>query len=258
MRTISFPSVEAFTAGIASRRERSVYLDGLALLQEASTPRETFSPASTDFGSEVARMSRELPHLAPHLVESATRVRDAVNSQAWADDSNVDLALAVELHHLRNSMKDRFIDLAVELGRMKSEPSSRIQQQYSETALETGALWRDVSGMRECNFPEPAIKRTLGLRVIPRLHIESSQGRDAIRSLPGYPDHKVAVYKHTNSKGVTYYLNRGEVRLRGGHIEPIFFFTKVIDPVTASVLPANRVVKENPRNGFLTISKRSK
>ena len=61
-------------------------------------------------------------------------------------------------------------------------------------------------------------------------------------------------YSHTNSKGVTYYLHSTEVTLRGGKPQTIFFFAKVEknekgQPVD---LPADRVVKDNPRNGFLT------
>ena len=67
-------------------------------------------------------------------------------------------------------------------------------------------------------------------------------------------------YKHTNSKGVTYYLHSTEVQLRGAKGKPqtIYFFAKVEKNAkgTPVDLPADRVVKENPRNGFLTISKK--
>jgi hypothetical protein len=43
-------------------------------------------------------------------------------------------------------------------------------------------------------------------------------------------------YKHTNSKGVTYYLNAKEVTLD---------------------LPDDRTVNENPRNGFLTLKRKA-
>jgi hypothetical protein len=33
-------------------------------------------------------------------------------------------------------------------------------------------------------------------------------------------------YKHTNSKGVTYYLNAKEVTLRGGKTQTIYYFSK--------------------------------
>jgi len=34
-------------------------------------------------------------------------------------------------------------------------------------------------------------------------------------------------YKHTNSKGVTYYLHKTDVTLRGGKPQTIYFFAKV-------------------------------
>ena len=65
-------------------------------------------------------------------------------------------------------------------------------------------------------------------------------------------------YSHTNSKGVTYYLHSTEVTLRGGKAQTIYFFAKVEKNAKGKPvdLPADRVVKENPRNGFLTISKK--
>ena len=67
-------------------------------------------------------------------------------------------------------------------------------------------------------------------------------------------------YKHTNSKGVTYYLHSTEVQLRGAKGKPqtIYFFAKVENnPKGQPVdLPEDRIVKENPRNGFLTVSKK--
>lgn len=65
-------------------------------------------------------------------------------------------------------------------------------------------------------------------------------------------------YSHTNSKGVTYYLHSTSVTLRGGKNQTIYFFAKVAkNPKGTPVdLPSDRVVKENPRNGFLTVSKK--
>jgi len=65
-------------------------------------------------------------------------------------------------------------------------------------------------------------------------------------------------YKHTNSKGVTYYLYKSEVTLRGGKPQTIYFFAKTDNNAkgTATDLPEDREVRENPRNGFLTISKK--
>ena len=66
-------------------------------------------------------------------------------------------------------------------------------------------------------------------------------------------------YEHTNSKGVTYYLRKSEVTLRGGKPQTIYFFTKNADGVkgTACDLPEDRMVCENERNGFLTLKKKA-
>ena len=68
----------------------------------------------------------------------------------------------------------------------------------------------------------------------------------------------MAAYKHTNSKGVTYYLHKTEVTLRGGKPQTIYFFAKVEnnEKGTPAELPEDREVQENPRNGFLTIRKK--
>ena len=65
-------------------------------------------------------------------------------------------------------------------------------------------------------------------------------------------------YSHTNSKGITYYLHKSEVTLRGGKPQTIYVFTNTENhPKGTPVdLPEDRVVNENPRNGFLTLSKK--
>ena len=62
-------------------------------------------------------------------------------------------------------------------------------------------------------------------------------------------------YKHENSRGVTYYLNSKDVVLRGGKKQRIYYFSKDERP-EASDLPADMVVNENPRNGFLTVKRK--
>lgn len=63
------------------------------------------------------------------------------------------------------------------------------------------------------------------------------------------------MYSHRNSKGVLYYLNAKDVTLRGGKVQTIYFFSKDARPDTAASLPEDRVVNENPRNGFLVLKK---
>ena len=64
----------------------------------------------------------------------------------------------------------------------------------------------------------------------------------------------MAAYKHTNSKGVTYYLNSKEVTLRGGKVQRIYYFSKDERP-EGTELPSGFSVNENPRNGFLTVKR---
>ena len=68
-------------------------------------------------------------------------------------------------------------------------------------------------------------------------------------------------YKHTNSKGVTYYLHSTEVQLRGAKGKPqtINFFAKVENNAKGTPveeLPEGREVYESPRNGFLVVRKK--
>jgi hypothetical protein len=67
-------------------------------------------------------------------------------------------------------------------------------------------------------------------------------------------DQIMAAYKHTNSKGVTYYLNSKLVTLRGGKEQRIYYFSKDERP-EGTELPDGFVVNENPRNGFLTVKR---
>jgi len=62
-------------------------------------------------------------------------------------------------------------------------------------------------------------------------------------------------YEHTNSKGVTYYLNCKEVTLRGGKKSKQFYYFSKDKRPEACDLPEGKVVTENPRNGFLTVKK---
>lgn len=60
-------------------------------------------------------------------------------------------------------------------------------------------------------------------------------------------------YSHTNKKGVTYYLNTKDVTLKGGRVQPIYYFSKDKNRPEACALPDGKEVGENPRNGFLTV-----
>lgn len=62
-------------------------------------------------------------------------------------------------------------------------------------------------------------------------------------------------YSHTNSKGVTYYLHKKDVTLRGGKQQTIYYFAKDERPEAIDALPEGYGVIENPRNGFLTLKR---
>jgi hypothetical protein len=60
-------------------------------------------------------------------------------------------------------------------------------------------------------------------------------------------------YRHTNSRGITYYLNAKKVTLRGGKSQTIYYFSKDERRDTGVDLPDDRTVNEAPGNGFLTL-----
>ena len=66
-------------------------------------------------------------------------------------------------------------------------------------------------------------------------------------------------YEHTNKKGIKYYLHKSEVTLRGGKVQTIYFFTKDAKGGKGEPcdLPADRMVCENERNGFLVLKKKA-
>lgn len=67
----------------------------------------------------------------------------------------------------------------------------------------------------------------------------------------------VKAYAHTNSKGVTYYLHKKDVVLRGGKSQTIYFFSKEEKGGKGepTQLPEGYTVSENTKNGFCTLKK---
>jgi hypothetical protein len=66
-------------------------------------------------------------------------------------------------------------------------------------------------------------------------------------------------YSHVNGKGITYYLRKKDVVLRGGKEQTIYFFVRNEEGAKGepAELPEDRVVSENPRNGFLALKKKA-
>lgn len=84
--------------------------------------------------------------------------------------------------------------------------------------------------------------------------IQQGYGSGTISNAKRGSHKTMAAYKHTNSKGVTYYLNSKAVVLRGGKEQTIYYFSKDERP-EGTDLPAGFTVNENPRNGFLTVKR---
>jgi hypothetical protein len=61
------------------------------------------------------------------------------------------------------------------------------------------------------------------------------------------------MFSHRNSRGQTYYLHTREVRLRGGRIQRIFFFSK--DPSGSIDMPEGYKVIESKRTGLPLLKK---
>lgn len=255
MKTIYFPDKRQLIGGVDTRSERSAYLDGIAILQEAVALTEMYSPVIRDAASEVSRLAQKTPMLGSHLAQCSEKVFGALTGTPGPTVG--DLKTEVERLHLRQSMKERFVDLAVQI---ESNSRTSLSLGYHEAELENVALQRDVLTMRSCQFPDVAIIRTLGIARLPQLSAEFNRQRLYYPDLPRYPDRPQETYAHTNSQGITYYLHKTQVTLRGGLPQEIYFFAKVPNNGKGipAPLPANRVVKENPRNGFLTISKKGK
>ena len=58
-----------------------------------------------------------------------------------------------------------------------------------------------------------------------------------------------ATYRHTNSRGETYYLHARQVQLRSGSMSYAFYFAKSIRRADAlSRLPAGYAIRELPRS----------
>ncbi|KKR80001.1 MAG: hypothetical protein UU73_C0001G0296 [Candidatus Daviesbacteria bacterium GW2011_GWA1_41_61] len=62
-------------------------------------------------------------------------------------------------------------------------------------------------------------------------------------------------YKHTNKKGVDYYLHSKEVKLRSGRNQTIYYFAKEAGSGSLDNVPAGFKVVENERTGLPILKK---
>lgn len=63
------------------------------------------------------------------------------------------------------------------------------------------------------------------------------------------------MYKYTNAKGITYFLNTKDISLNGGAKHPIYYFSKDQRPETSCDLPDGYRASENPRSGMVVLKK---
>lgn len=78
--------------------------------------------------------------------------------------------------------------------------------------------------------------------------------QDKLNQAADEEDTSYPFYRHRNSRGVLYYLNAKEVTLRAGKKQMIYYFSRDKRPEAVD-LPSNLTVRENPRNGFLTVQR---
>ena len=64
-------------------------------------------------------------------------------------------------------------------------------------------------------------------------------------------------YSKTNSKGLTYYLHKKEVTLRGGRPQTIYYFAKEAKENAIDEIPAGYEVMENKRTGLPMLKKKA-
>lgn len=63
-------------------------------------------------------------------------------------------------------------------------------------------------------------------------------------------------YKHTNSRGVTYYLHKREVTLQGsGRKQTIYYFAREIKSDAINEIPSGFTVVESKRSGLPVLKK---
>ena len=256
--TLTYPSRDVFISTTRSRDQRRAYVRGLALLDdytnsldEARTGRPLFKQNLEDF-APFERAAESAGALRDSLFEGAL-TSSRLKPSGHGDRSLNEIALT---EHLRLSIRERVLDLYDQTRARQS------LEAYNESALTFSALRRDVSRMLNAQFPEPLIRGALG---IDEGELEAASAATMQQNvfdvyLPHFNPQDRLAYAHTNSHGVTYYLHSTEITLRGGQPQTVYFFAKneINDKGVPVRLPSDREVIENPRNGFLTLSKRGR
>lgn len=139
---------------------------------------------------------------------------------------------------LNHSLAAAVARLAIRIARSELE-----RQEAEDSLANTLAPLEDAADVSPLSNVMPVLARCLVARLPWR------------RPAPDRPA-VAGSYRHTNSKGVSYYLNSKLVTLIGGTRRSIYYFSKDTRPETACWLPADRRVEENPRNGLLVLARK--
>lgn len=249
IRTLEFPGAQEVQAGLGDAVGRAAYLDGLSAIEDRLRP-DTRSPSTEPISPSILRYSEATPHLGQHLRQCSERV-DAVR----VDRDTEPVSTAVETFYLQISMRDRLIDL---FQFATQQLWGRVSlSDYSADMMTRAAFDRDVSRMSAAGFPQEAIERTLGTGFPGPLDMFYLP--DVIASVPDipYPLDDRRVYVHTNSRGITYFLNTITGSPQGNNPVRIYYFSRVPNPRAATTLPPSRAVIEDPRNGSLAVVKKN-
>lgn len=253
---LTFPPNETFNSALRENPRRRAYVRGLAILDDYANDRDEARVGRTLFEQGIYDFTpfQDAATAAGSLGDSlfdGANLGDRLKLRGHGDL----LMNAIVLNgHLKVSLRERLIDL------FYTSADNRSIAAYSQGRLEAEALSRDANRMFEAGFPNHLVADSLG--VVERdletaLRIEPAPTALSV-DFPRYDRSSRLAYAHTNSRGVTYFLHATEVPLRGGRPQTIYFFAKVEynEAGVPVALPEDRVVKENPRNGFLTISKK--
>ncbi|EOD64367.1 hypothetical protein H480_32203 [Amycolatopsis vancoresmycina DSM 44592] len=128
--------------------------------------------------------------------------------------------------------------------------------EYTDVRLQRGLQVLDIEGGTWTHRQSGKAKTTI--------HLSGTQFRDRLRLAPVLDLEKLVnggprnvllhdAYEHTNSRGEVFFLNSKVVTLRDKKTQRIYYFSKSLQPDYATGLPAGMTVRENPKNGFLTL-----
>ena len=248
--------------GLESTASRAAYLRGLAFVDDYTNELQEGRLTPRLYKLRAASAARLRCYDQARWAVGATFARQCGHEHSTKRRRGLATKSANDLagnEQLRISIRERLLDL-FELAR-RTRTHTVGEQTYDSRQLAIAATSRYVRRMRASDFPDHEIWRILGISTREFWAATNSAPAPTLYS-SGTPRYSVidqVEYSHKNSKGVTYYLHSTEITLRGEeNPRQIYFFAKVEKNAHGQpvALPSDREVKENPRNGFLTVVKK--